>query len=274
MKKMSLVFLRLAFADNVQLGFDPTVHLISPHTNDSPTIYEYTVNDRRNGGKTVRFRTKGGPISNFRSASIIGRSTRVWEVCHVTDEPEDNNLGEIKGGTESYVLKDIWMPLEEKMEGEILQEFDDYMDAEDRGFFLTSVADGKICFEDGCEDDTYSAMHGSKEELDTFISKLDIGNPDAQYFMSLSETQILLPDSKQNEKCELTGQSKNAGGIGGDGSLNSTAMQMEKKKQQKIVKRVHYRIVFKERGEALHDLKDMCQMFLASFSAYKGRHWL
>ncbi|KAK7433991.1 hypothetical protein VKT23_020455 [Stygiomarasmius scandens] len=86
------MFVSVAFADEVQLGWDPTIRLNEAETAKRP----HRVYDIDFDGKTY---TTEAILAEHSAEGLLGRGTRVWRV------KEKGSLNESK----SFVLKDAWI---------------------------------------------------------------------------------------------------------------------------------------------------------------------
>ncbi|THH06436.1 hypothetical protein EW146_g9612 [Bondarzewia mesenterica] len=101
-------FLSMMYADEVQVGWDPT---IATHEVGGKIQYDYTVRSARDGTEMV-YRTKE-MLSDIGADALRGRGTRVWKVVKL-EGGEENEGGKYPGGTaKSVPASDVTERLEE-----------------------------------------------------------------------------------------------------------------------------------------------------------------
>lgn len=185
-------------------------------------------------------------LSDYAAASAIsGRATRVWE-AYDKDDP----------AKKSVALKDLWMDVESRSEGDTLEDIfglmkeykDKHVGLDDyRQYFLTTLAHGVVIFPDGTIDDTREAMR--KQDL-----------PDSHEFYRTS------PASQLKAGSAPTGFQVEPRGIGSfviDYRLCSKVRPLQHVK--------HYRIVFDEVGKPIHQLHTLKLAFGALHGAAQGK---
>ena len=101
-------FLSQLYADETDLGLDPTMKMLLP-VGDGPPTYDMTV--RVSAEETIVYRTRE-LIDQENATSLRGRGTRVWDVVLVEDG--------VANADDSGVLKDFWVDADRTREGEIL----------------------------------------------------------------------------------------------------------------------------------------------------------
>lgn len=140
-------FLSQLYADQKDLGIDPTMTLVSVTENQKP-VYDVMVHVSQT--KTVVCRTTN-LLDQESAAAFRGRGTRVWDV-NVT----------IDGVAHTGVLKDFWVDSDRMREGEILEKIRETQVPEnDRddfdATFLHVLAHGDVLI-DGVADDTRAVI--------------------------------------------------------------------------------------------------------------------
>ncbi|EKM48415.1 uncharacterized protein PHACADRAFT_266377, partial [Phanerochaete carnosa HHB-10118-sp] len=103
----------VAFAEEHQLGWDPTIKRLPPTPIHPLPRYEITVRDTLRDEVVERtYRTKD-LIWNYGADAFRGRGTRVWSVVEVDADGNE--------GTDLYILKDSWADVDREREGRINQ---------------------------------------------------------------------------------------------------------------------------------------------------------
>ncbi|EKM52665.1 uncharacterized protein PHACADRAFT_261246, partial [Phanerochaete carnosa HHB-10118-sp] len=103
----------VAFAEEHQLGWDPTIKRLPPTPIYPLPRYEITVRDTLRDEVVERtYRTKD-LIWNYGADAFRGRGTRVWSVVEVDADGNE--------GTDLYILKDSWADVDREREGHINQ---------------------------------------------------------------------------------------------------------------------------------------------------------
>ncbi|KAI6016909.1 hypothetical protein BKA83DRAFT_4329447 [Pisolithus microcarpus] len=192
-------FCSLAFANEQQLGWDPTVQRVC---------------------------VEGKPQYNITVADAMqGRGTRVFQVRLTLQN------GQPVHNAQPLVLKDSWRELDRAREDEILvQIFDEVSEA--RKYFLTVLAAGDVIV-DGKKDKTASLLRDADELPPDF------------------GLHPLPADDSPKWKPTRTGE----------GLTPNFSCVPPSVKKSKIHHRIHYRLVFKEVCEPIHDLKRLDIVF-------------
>ena len=126
-------FLSQLYAEEKDLGLDPTMQMLLP-VGDAPPTYDITV--RVSAEKSVVYRTRE-LINQDNATSLRGRGTRVWDVILVEDAMEKPD--------QSGVLKDYWVDSDRTREGDALAQIitaDTTQELE--GYLLTVLAHGDV----------------------------------------------------------------------------------------------------------------------------------
>ncbi|TCD60210.1 hypothetical protein EIP91_010546 [Steccherinum ochraceum] len=109
-KPLIQFLMAVSFASRTELGYDPTVRWVTPNQNE--IAYEYTVLGKE--GEEHVYRTVGNGIFSHQRHRILGRGTRIWKVREVNAEGEFIS--------DEHVLKDYWLSQNSQTEGEIQAE--------------------------------------------------------------------------------------------------------------------------------------------------------
>ncbi|KAI5996896.1 hypothetical protein F5J12DRAFT_725499 [Pisolithus orientalis] len=226
-------FCALVFAENHELGWDPTIRRVCV---EDETQYIITVETE--DGRTIEYQTTK-VISDFGVDGVSGRGTRIFKV-HLRSR--DGKLD-----AEPVVLKDSWRESDRDREDKILEQiFDDLrklgteVEQEARQYFLTVVEAGDVTVH-GMIDGTTSLLHGSDLPADC-----------ASY--ALSVDGIL--------KAKPTRSS--------EGLAQSLPSVPGATKHSKIQHRIHFRLVFKEVCTPIHELQHLGTAFQTLQDVLKG----
>ncbi|KAI3607815.1 other 1 protein kinase [Moniliophthora roreri] len=248
--------LATSFASKTDLGYDPTVRrkLVGQGKTKS-VVYEYMVYDEEKG-REVWYRTVDAVLSNYRANRPLGRAIRVWKVRELDDK------GEPFGPT--YVLKDYWITLNSMTEGQIQSNIFEAAgrvrsNQDFRKYFMTILHDTIVRI-DGKEDTT--ELHLS--------AMVDLDSPE----YSLKQVELKLPTHTHIGSTHS--QSSDDGGmVDADAFLNSLLAQADaeeiaERKRRVYEPRKHARLVFKEVGQSLDQIKDQKLLFGCLIDALHG----
>ncbi|PSS17120.1 hypothetical protein PHLCEN_2v3244 [Hermanssonia centrifuga] len=127
-----------------ELGWDTTMKRLKT----DPNVLDITVRSatkRKSVYRTIKM------LSDYRTDSLVGRGTRVWEAVRL-------EKGQPVGP--HCALKDVWVEVDRRREGDILR---DILDTDTptkdlKKFFFTVNRDGDVLVQDGRPDDTFSVM--------------------------------------------------------------------------------------------------------------------
>jgi hypothetical protein len=175
---------------------------------------------------TRKFLTKD-LISSYGAEPLRGRGTRVFEAIEIDEH------GCEKGP--AVVLKDIWIDHDRMREGAILTQLCDEAEDEDKKLvkklFLTTVCHGDTLNEAGrCDDTENGLMRGLQTVTDSF-------------------------DLQQKPLAT----SKHEAGSGSQG-LRATSLLHIPCSSTTYTHKVHYRIVFEEKGETIDRIESLSEV--------------
>ncbi|KAI5984943.1 hypothetical protein EDD15DRAFT_2532928 [Pisolithus albus] len=221
-------FCSVAFANEHQLGWDPTVQRVCV---EGKPQYNITVCTDE-GKETVYQTTK--TISDFSAHAMQGHGTRVFQARLTLQN------GQPVHNAEPLVLKDSWREVDRPREDQILVQIFDGLGkkygtkevSEARDYFLTVLAAGDVIV-DGKKDKTASLLRDADELPPDFgLHRLPADD---------------LPEWKPTRSSE-----------GLTTNFSSVPPSVEK---LQIHHRIHYRVVFKEVCQPIHDLKRLDTVF-------------
>jgi hypothetical protein len=180
--------------------------------------YEITLQD----GNT--YVTGDLPLFDFRADIAEGRATRVWKVFK-------------KGGDQNdfFVLKDSWMFSDSKSEGDIMHELLEKIDKKDHHYFLTVISHGPVRVDGNLIDQTLGTI---MRDTPTIIENRPL-QPPRTY-----------KEPKQN----VEGSQRNQSQGRPPGTKDAYSIDLH---DSDITPRTHYRILFREVCEPLHDIRDL-----------------
>ncbi|KAI5993491.1 hypothetical protein EDD15DRAFT_2548104, partial [Pisolithus albus] len=230
-------FCSLAFANEQQLGWDPTVQRVC--VEGKP---QYNITVRTDEGKeTVYQSTK--MISDFSAHAMQGRGTRVFQVRLTLQN------GQPVHNVEPLVLKDSWRKLGRAREDEILGQIFDGLGkkygtkkvSEARDYFLTVLAAGDVI------------VDGKKDKTTSLLCDADELPPDFGLHRLPADD---LPEWKPTRS--------------GEGLTPNVSSVPPSVKKSQIRHRIHYRVVFKEVCQPIHDLKRLDTAFKTLMDIHKA----
>ncbi|KAI5993508.1 hypothetical protein EDD15DRAFT_899602 [Pisolithus albus] len=230
-------FCSVAFANEHQLGWDPTVQRVCV---EGKPQYNITVCTDE-GKETVYQTTK--MISDFSAHAMQGHGTRVFQARLTLQN------GQPVHNAELLVLKDSWRQLGRAREDEILGQIFDGLGkkygtkkaSEAGAYFLTVLAAGDVIV-DGKKDKTASLLRDADELPPDF------------------GLHPLRADDLPEWKSTRTGE-------GLTPNFSSVPPSVEK---LQIHHRIHYRVVFKEVCQPIHDLKRLDTVFKTLMDIHKA----
>lgn len=200
-------------------------------------------------------------ISGIGAETIRGRGTRVWEVQEVKCGKVDRS--------KNYVLKDVWVDTDRMREGNVVTEIRkdaaQLMDANEKQALLDCLLktsfDGDVLLSDGAVDCTISGRKRGRH-----ISK----NDERFNLTPYSAPPELKPTSpppgpSQNRKGKRGGARRTPGD-------HHDAADDTKGAQKAIVydAKTHYRIVFEEVCDVLHEIKSIRKIMYTLWKACGG----
>ncbi|KAG8680985.1 hypothetical protein FRC11_001729, partial [Ceratobasidium sp. 423] len=228
------IILSVLLATPVELGYDPTVQAATSNDGTSEPSYDITIHNVDEGTKNV-YRTVG-ILSDVGADSMVCRATRVWEVQKLVDGVPDGH---------SYALKDIWVHEDRVPEHKVLQEIREKQ-SEYSDYFLTPLDHGFVPL-DPVEPRTADSTHktlGHRRDL-----KLT-GKP-----LYTCTTPPQRPSDNQEIPRDSVGHSVDIPSWSGGDAIRPLRLSKNA--------RHHYRIVFKEIGRPVHDLRNFTDVFIA-----------
>ncbi|KAJ2933995.1 hypothetical protein H1R20_g3098, partial [Candolleomyces eurysporus] len=174
------VLISLMFATDEELGLDPSIQM--HHQQDPEAARQYVYELREDDGSRFFSTTKS--ISEYRTAYVSGRKTRVFKVVEV--EKEGTTWRE-KNGAKPMVLKDVWLNEGAKTEKEIQDAlFDDIQNFAERPDWRTDAS-----LKDFCEDE----VGAGKRFLDDFESIMR-GGYFKTLFLLIRSQHVCLPSKR------------------------------------------------------------------------------
>ena len=275
----------LAYASVVKLGYDPTMELLWKHDKWN---YQIIVKGKDNHQKVVTkvYKTIDiiADLSNLR-----GRATRVYEAYDI-ENPDS-----------VVVIKDSWVDANCSNEGDTLSEILDDASDDEKAMFLTVLVHGVVTI-DGREDLTQDLhMNGYLLSTDVDPqngddSQVDDDSQDDGNSQDDQDDDDSQDDESDDFEYEINALKEMMAVTGNTGhsvegaqvdhiykasifeilrpskpasqpSTLVTSPDVSTVKKAKLRPRVyspkaHYRIVFKERGQSLHDMSRLCQVKL------------
>ncbi|KAJ1309334.1 hypothetical protein OPQ81_006114 [Rhizoctonia solani] len=251
-KYLVRVLLSMMVATRVDLGYDPNMQTVVSNDENSEPSYDITIHNPDNG-ETNTYRTVG-ILSDVGADSMVGRGTRVWRVRQLVD-------GRLLGP--EYALKDVWVHEDRVAEHELLWKIRREQAASSR-HFLTPIDHAFVPLNPTTPDilDNTNNTLGRPKNLKPTKVQLHIKIP-------------VVPMSRASRsKSQRTGtRSGSRDSVGhSDDIPNSPDEGHRKLCHLSQHPRKHYRIVFKEIGTPVHQLRSFSQVFTAIEGGWKGLH--
>ncbi|KAI5993486.1 hypothetical protein EDD15DRAFT_896360 [Pisolithus albus] len=230
-------FCSLAFANEHQLGWDPTVQRVC--VEGKP---QYNITVRTDEGKEMVYQTTK-VISDFSAHAMQGRGTRVFQARLTLQN------GQPVHNAQPFVLKDSWRELGWAREDEILvqifdglgKKYDTKKVSEARDYFLTVLAAGDVI------------MDGKKDKTTSLLRDADELPPDFGLHPLPADD---LPEWKSTRT--------------GEGLTSNFSCVPPSVEKSQIHHRIHYRVVFKEVCQPIHDLKRLDTVFKTLMDIHKA----
>ncbi|KAJ7164933.1 hypothetical protein C8R46DRAFT_900713 [Mycena filopes] len=235
-----------AFASPEELGFDTTVS----QTKNKQGEVQYKICLRNETYQTIR------PLTDYRADAIRGRATRVWLV-HPESDPDV-----------FYVLKDVWVPEDSVTEGEQLRLLHELLASPESppnahppsGYFLTVVDHGFVPTSDGIRDSTLTIMGGKTIPVN---APLVPRTADQRVVKSNTASGSHRMASKHGRIETL--RYENSGLAPSPPPVASTPGE-----RKHYEHRLHYRIIFREVGVSIYNLKSIPEVMKALADAIEG----
>ncbi|KAI0689292.1 hypothetical protein BC835DRAFT_1308429 [Cytidiella melzeri] len=243
-------FLSQAYAEEHELGLDPTMTMVSAEPNKVP-MYDIVVRvvSKINGREKIENQTYRTQklINDDGAKALRGRGTRVWKVHRVVRNVVDFR----KPG----VLKDAWVDEDREREGDILEAIRDQKCLSEeaksalKSLFLTPIARGDV-FVGNTPDGTRTLItRGAKV-------------PD-----NATQFPLHVPLSHQSSHAKTTTLDAVAGAGGTTGQLNP---MIQSQKLVKYFSKFHHRLVFEEERKPLSQVDSLHTVFLALLQITTG----
>lgn len=259
-------FFALMYASEEALGRDMSMTTIWDGNVLTPPQYDIQVHSRKDDASPVvvkTFRTTE-LISSIGAEAIRGRGTRVWKV-HEVKKGRVNTK-------KTYVLKDAWVDSDRMREGKVVAEIS--KDAEEQledeaekqallRCLLTTKVAGDVLLSDGTSDCT---ICGRKRKRHI------VKNTDRFSLMPYTSPSKSKPTPPaQNLRPKRKGKPKRGGGTRAPGDHQDAADGSESL-QQAITydAKTHYRIVFQEACNVLHELTSLGGIIHALWQVCRG----
>ncbi|KAI6038241.1 hypothetical protein EDC04DRAFT_3113831 [Pisolithus marmoratus] len=235
-KHLIYFFSSLAFANDHELGWDPTIRRVCVEGKPQYDITVHTDDGEKLVYQTTRI------ISDYNADALRGRGTRIFEVCPMSPD------GKPMHGAEPGVLKDCWRDSDRDREDTILEKvFTHLRDKkgieqanEARKYFLTVLAAGNVMV-DGKIDGTDSLLRVSNLPTDF--------------------TSYPLP-ADESPRARPTRSS--------EGLTPSFPCAPGSAKHSKVHHRIHCRLVFEEVCQPIYELRSLDTVFETLQDAHKA----
>lgn len=256
------------YASQTEMGWDPTMKMIWDGDNHVEPQYDITVQSKE--GDVKVFRTIG-LISAVGAESIRGRGTRVWQVREVDGDRLKDTV---------YVLKDAWIDSDRKSEGEVVaqikKEAETALNPAEMYIvtdcLLTTHIAGPVMLDPDRKDSTIDGRRRTrliKGNTRKFVLKQARKSPTPSTQPAAIEPAAIGPAATQPPppqddsqaptlKTKLPTPTCRAGSMMPPGAHNESTDEEERKEKPIIYSaKTHYRIVFEEVCEVLHEIKSL-----------------
>ncbi|KDN34100.1 hypothetical protein RSAG8_12802, partial [Rhizoctonia solani AG-8 WAC10335] len=238
-KHLVRIVLSMLLATRERLGYDPDTELLPSHDPYAEPAYRITIRNSKTRELTVYCTIK--MISDVGADSMVGPGTRVWIVQKLVD-------GKLVGPY--YVLKDVWVHEDRLPEHILLNKI-----RKQKGYsqyFLTPLNHGFAPSSATAPDNTHRTLR-RMELIPTkavLLTRSGTKGGPSRKALSTSRNSVGHPEDIQKPRQE---------GYRDFRYLSKHPRQ-------------HYRIVFKELGKPVHDLRNFTDIFTAIQGGLKGLH--
>ncbi|KAF8576249.1 hypothetical protein K439DRAFT_1664701 [Ramaria rubella] len=229
-EKLVRFVIACSYAKEVDLGWDPTIKRVYVAGVEQ---YDITVHDV--AGQAIFRTTK--VLSDFGADGLRGRGTRVFEACRLNDGVPD--------GT-SVAIKDVWVDDDRPKEGQVRQDIENEVANNDgdkaraHKYFLTVLHHGNVMID------------GQVDNTRTLILRGDAPPSISQFRLNLQEGPLVYREP----------------------SIGATPLGPSMARAQHTdlaySHKDHYRIVFKEVGQPVHNMTRLDDTFQALVDATNG----
>ncbi|KAG8728726.1 hypothetical protein FRC11_010327, partial [Ceratobasidium sp. 423] len=251
-KYLVRIILSILVAPRVDLGYDLDIEVVSPHDENLEPSYDITIHNPDTKKKNV-YRTIG-IISDVGADSMVGRGTRVWKVRKFEN-------GHLVGPI--YALKDVWVREDREPEHLIIQKIRE-QEPEYSRYFLTPIDFGFAPLNSASPsipDSTHKTM-GPQSNLEP-----------TRMVVRILFIRILGNHTTESQSQKTSSTSRHGVGRGNDVPGSKLEGHRDFGYLSKHP-RLHYRIVFEEIGDPVHDLRHFNKIFLAIQGGWEGLHAL
>ena len=229
------IFLRLMYADEIALGWDPTMERLSPR--DHIGDVQYLIECSKVKYRTVRL------IADVGAEAICSRGTRVWEVREVKKNGKEDPT--------PLALKDSWVDADREREGKILEtireEAEHLPDVFDFDKFFMRAKEYSDVYIGGVQDNTHRLIHG-RHSVDGML------------------------DKPPSIKAGLPKSSEPRNSVGTEGA--SQVNNVDRPQLVEHSAKIHHRIVFAEVGTTIAEVDSLAAATLAMVGIVQGKHRL
>ncbi|KAG8751203.1 hypothetical protein FRC11_009605, partial [Ceratobasidium sp. 423] len=246
-KHLVRIILSIIMAPLVDLGYDLDIEAVPPNDENSEPSYDITIHNPDTKQKTV-YRTIG-VISDVGADSMVGRGTRVWKVRKFVN-------GCLEGPV--YALKDVWVNEDRDPEHVIVGEIR-WQQPEYSQYFLTFIDYGFAPLEPS-EPSVLDSTHKTQgRQIDLKPTRTVLRLLFVPIRTSRSQSQKTSSASRHS-----LGQSEDTPDSKLEGHRDFGYLSKHP--------RLHYRAVFKEIGDPVHDLRHFSTVFTAIQGGWEGLH--
>ncbi|KAG8689022.1 hypothetical protein FRC11_004280 [Ceratobasidium sp. 423] len=242
------IILSIIVASRVDLGYDLDIEAVSPHDENLEPSYDITIHNPDTKKKTV-YRTIG-IISDVGADSMVGRGTRVWKVRKFEN---GHLIGPI------YALKDVWVHEDRDPEHLIIQKIREQEPKYSR-YFLTPIDFG------------FAPLNSASPSIPDSTHKTMCPQSNLEptrMVVHILFIRILGNRTTESQSQKTSSTSRHGVGHGRDVPGSKLEGHRDFGYLSKY-SRLHYRIVFEEVGDPVHDLRHFNKIFLAIQGGWEG----
>ncbi|KDN43066.1 hypothetical protein RSAG8_06389, partial [Rhizoctonia solani AG-8 WAC10335] len=261
------IVLSMLLAPPDRLGYDPDVELLPSDNPRAEPSYNITIRNSDTGVATTYRTIK--IIFNDGTNRMVGPGVRVWIVRKLVD-------GDLVGP--SYVLKDLWVQEDRVAEHVLLKEIRAAQPSYAQ-YFLTPLDHGSAYFSVAAPENTHKTLRRTELIPTNSVLLTHSNTTQENTHKTLRRTELIPTNSvllthsnTTHRKGRITlGAPRNNDRYPGDMPSSRPEGYRDVRYLSKHPLQ-HYRIVFKEVGTPVHDLRDWTDIFTAIQGGWEGLH--
>ncbi|CUA76408.1 hypothetical protein RSOLAG22IIIB_12258 [Rhizoctonia solani] len=247
-KLLVRIILSMLLASPAQLGLDPTIEARSSSDRNPEPTYDITVHNSDTKAAT-QYRTVR-MLSDIGADSPVSRGTRVWVVQRLVNDVPQGPV---------YALKDVWVHETRDPEHKVLNEIREAQPAYSQ-HLLTPLDYGYVPHDltnPSIPDNTHKNLRHQKLEPTGRV-------------LRIHTTPTLRPPTDTTGTTDRKTKSVSRDSVGGFEAIPNSSRGGHVYLSRDT--REHYRVVFEEIGEPVHDLRNFIDIFTAIQGGWEGLH--